>query len=219
MQLIKHSLTEIYCGSPGFIRNGFILGHDFHYNSKVTYRCYDTFTLIGANSSTCSEDGQWHPTKPTCQGPQCVAFKKPPDSELTILSDQIYEDSTTHQTVFESGTQIDISCVGNATLTGESLLTCLDSGEWDFEPPTCTPEKKSVQLPCSLEQIPAAPAHGYVVLESLYAAGNGTGVQVEYRCRFGYQLRGDAFAVCILDGYWTEPNATCERKQAVYIVF
>lgn len=44
------------------------------------------------------------------------------------------------------------------------------------------------------------------------AVGNGTSDTIIYKCRMGYRLKGDNASVCILDGYWTEPNATCDRR-------
>lgn len=86
-------------------------------------------------------------------------------------------------------------------------------GTWDFEPPQCTVEKSdSSKSVCSLDQIPKAPSNGYIVLESLSAVGNGTSDTVEYKCRMGFKLKGENTSVCIVDGYWSEPNITCDRK-------
>lgn len=86
-------------------------------------------------------------------------------------------------------------------------------GTWDFEPAQCTRilNEKSTKSTCTVEQIPRAPQNGYIVIDSMNAVGNGTSDTIIYKCRVGYRLRGVSTSVCILDGYWTEPNITCDR--------
>lgn len=89
-------------------------------------------------------------------------------------------------------------------------------GTWDFPIPKCVGEKlHTEELPCPIDQLPAPPTNGYVALESLGAYYNGTTNMVDYRCRQGYQLRGENYTTCILDGYWTELNIRCDRMYLI----
>lgn len=63
-----------------------------------------------------------------------------------------------------------------------------------------------------MEHVPPPPAKGYIVQDTLWAAGNATSSSVVYACKSGYKLEGDNSTTCILDGYWTQPNVTCKRK-------
>lgn len=73
-------------------------------------------------------------------------------------------------------------------------------------------EPKSFKSNCDLAKVPRAPENGFVDIDSLFKAGNGTTNYVEYKCRPGYKLEGDNMTTCIIDGYWTEPNITCNSK-------
>lgn len=85
-------------------------------------------------------------------------------------------------------------------------------GTWDLTPPKCSAKLKSNKIGCSLEQIPKAPLNGYIDMDSYYEASNSTRNVVEYKCSDGYKLVGDNSTSCILDGYWSEPKISCERK-------
>lgn len=95
----------------------------------------------------------------------------------------------------------------------------LKLGTWDFEPPQCVlnEEEKPSKLSCVVELIPRPPANGYILIDSLNAVGNGTSDTIYYKCRIGYRLNGENASVCIVDGYWTEPNITCDRKQIILL--
>lgn len=86
-------------------------------------------------------------------------------------------------------------------------------GTWDYPLPQCIKQKSSA-LACSVERIPQAPANSYVSSESLKAVENGTSNTVVYECRNGFKMQGDNTSICIIDGYWTEPNFTCKGMSA-----
>ncbi|CAH1159654.1 unnamed protein product [Phaedon cochleariae] len=202
---------KIYCGYPGFLRNGYSIGNKYFYQDKILFSCFDGFNLTGNNLISCREDGKWYPEKPTCLGIQCTAFQKPKNSELIIISEHSYEDYRVNQTKFDIGTQIEIVCNERANLTNENVLTCLENGTWDNEPPICR-SKEEPAVPkseCPIAQIPKPPNNGFIDQDSLYAVGNGTSNHVEYRCKPGFKLYGENVTTCIIDGYWSEPNISC----------
>lgn len=65
---------------------------------------------------------------------------------------------------------------------------------------------------CDPTKIPSPPSNGYVVTETLQAYTNGTRNSVEFKCSMGFKLVGESLTTCIIDGYWTEPNVSCDRK-------
>lgn len=113
---------------------------------KITYKCFDGYSLTGNSTRICTENGTWAPEKPTCSGKlrnyclyynifslflagvQCKAFKKPENSEISIMAEHSYEDFTENVSLFDAGTQIEIICASNANLTGENILTCQENG-------------------------------------------------------------------------------------------
>ncbi|XP_015834822.1 sushi, von Willebrand factor type A, EGF and pentraxin domain-containing protein 1 isoform X1 [Tribolium castaneum] len=197
---------RVYCGNPGYVRNAYSIGTKYYFGESVTYRCYDGYNLMGNGTIKCTENGTWYPDKPTCVGLQCTAFKKPENSNLTIFADHSYEDFVENESTFDVGTQVEVICDPKSNISGENVITCQENGTWDFEPPKCL---NSVTLSCDVAKVPTAPDNGYVILETLYEVGNGTGDTIFYKCRTGYKLLGDNSTSCIIDGYWTEPNITC----------
>ncbi|KAF2886660.1 hypothetical protein ILUMI_19512, partial [Ignelater luminosus] len=208
---IEPQCKRIYCGYPGYIVHGRIIGTSYYYLDTIKYVCFDGYNLVGSTISTCTESGVWSPEKPSCIGVQCKNFVKPDHSEFLIIS-EILDEYLEDRSDFDVGTQIEIKCVEDAKLDGESIITCLDNGTWDYPIPKCIKEvtTKSSPIDCPVEQMPNPPTNGYAVLETLYAYGNGTSNTVEFKCRQGYRLHGDNATTCIVDGYWTETNVSCD---------
>lgn len=147
----------------------------------------------------------------------CPILNAPENGKLSIISESGIDDKNQ---LMESGTQLEIICDENATLTGESVLTCLDNGEWDFPLPNCTNnELVPKKLMCPMNLLPQPPANGYVDEDSLKLAKNASTKVIFYKCRNGFNLKGDNFTTCIIDGYWTEINVTCEGMTLLLIYY
>lgn len=111
--------------------------------------CNEGFNLNGSQSLTCGKDGTWYPEKPKCIGLQCKAFKKPEFSKINILAEITYEEYKENITEFDIGNQIEIVCLEESNLIGESLVTCQDDGTWDSDPPKCVKPVTTTLLPIS----------------------------------------------------------------------
>lgn len=59
---------------------------------------------------------------------QCKDFIKPDHSDFLIIS-ETHDEYLENASDFDVGTQIEITCVEDAKLDGESLITCLDNGK------------------------------------------------------------------------------------------
>lgn len=66
--LLSLTVLEVYCGYPGYIRNGYLLGTKYYYQDRIIFRCYDGYVLVGNTTIECQEDGRWYPDKPQCTG-------------------------------------------------------------------------------------------------------------------------------------------------------
>lgn len=73
-------------------------------------------------------------------------------------------------------------------------------------------EIKISKISCDIAKVPHAPKNGYIDIDSLFNAGNGTTNHIEYKCRPGFRQLGENTSTCIIDGYWTEPNITCNSE-------
>lgn len=89
------------------------------------------------------------------------------------------------------------------------------TGTWDNTKMSCQPKvipKISTKSNCPMSQVPSPPVNGYIDEKSLIEAANGVKNFVEYKCRVGYRVVGLHISTCIIDGYWTDPNVTCQGK-------
>ncbi|KRT85211.1 EGF domain-containing protein, partial [Oryctes borbonicus] len=201
----------LYCLYPGYIRHGRIHGRKYSYLSQIHYTCNTGYKMKGNDTRICGDKGVWEPDPPACLGLRCKAFEVPENGKIMIFSD--YSDE--YQEDLESydvGTSIEITCNMDAKLVGEPIVTCEVTGEWDNEIPECI--KKKPKFPCSLDHIPLPPPNGYITEESQAAVNNFSSYVIEFKCQDGYRLVGDSITTCILDGYWTQPNITCELVPA-----
>ncbi|XP_050300407.1 sushi, von Willebrand factor type A, EGF and pentraxin domain-containing protein 1-like [Anthonomus grandis grandis] len=204
---------KVNCGYPGIVKNAYSIGNRYFYNDKVTYQCYDGFKMIGNMTIICKEDGKWFPEKPQCVGIQCT-LPIVPNGKVQIISD-LFEESG-KVTMVDTDTQISVMCYDNATLIGDDVATCLENGTWDNSNLTCQPKqpkRKEIFMPksnCPMTRVPKAPENGYIDDDSLSLVKNGLTDWVEYKCRPGFYKVGVSRSTCIVDGYWTEINMTCE---------
>lgn len=59
--------NQITCGHPGSIRNGYIQGSSYVYNSVVSYRCNTHYALTGGSKiRRCESNSIWSGYKPRC---------------------------------------------------------------------------------------------------------------------------------------------------------
>lgn len=119
---------SVYCGYPGYFKNGFIVGKRYHFGDKIEYFCNRGFNMTGGNKRYCSEDGTWKPEAPKCLGHYCSLVQKTNGLNITVLPDLSYDEYLERMTEFDSGTQIGFSCV-EGELVGEKMSTCLQNGK------------------------------------------------------------------------------------------
>ncbi len=61
------SSTEINCGYPGNIENGYVDGRSFLYGDSVRYSCKQGFRITGApEERICGDHRRWQGTEPQC---------------------------------------------------------------------------------------------------------------------------------------------------------
>lgn len=59
--------VAVVCGDPGTPENGAKEGHLYFYPNKVTFTCYDGYTLQGAQEIQCDRNGVWTAPPPSCE--------------------------------------------------------------------------------------------------------------------------------------------------------
>ena len=65
-------ITAVYCGFPGYLKNGEIVGKKYFFNDEIFYVCKKGFRINGIAKRRCQENGQWESGSATCEGIQKV---------------------------------------------------------------------------------------------------------------------------------------------------
>jgi hypothetical protein len=50
------------------VRNGYIDGRDYYFESTIRYRCDNNYRLKGPDRRYCNENGTWEGDPPICEG-------------------------------------------------------------------------------------------------------------------------------------------------------
>ncbi|CAG5854549.1 unnamed protein product [Menidia menidia] len=178
--------TVISCGNPGPIAYGTYLGSEFTYNHTLTYRCNPGHLMepagAGRNILSCTKEGSWNQTKPTCKVIQCG----PPPQ---VLYGKV--EGTDHSW----GSSVSYSCFHGYQLSIRAMLTCEGNGTWTGDVPQCLP------VLCG---DPGSPGGGF-------REGNLFSYRSEVRfyCHAPYVLVGSPSRVCQADGIWSGEQPAC----------
>ncbi|XP_043916972.1 sushi, von Willebrand factor type A, EGF and pentraxin domain-containing protein 1 isoform X2 [Protopterus annectens] len=173
--------VPVECPQPEEIKNGIAHVQGLTYLSTALYTCKSGFNLIGNTTILCGEDGFWIGDKPICMPIQCPKPKEMPNSR-TVYTDLNYSDTVTYL------------CDRGFRRQGQSTLTCLETGEWDAEAPSC-------------KEILCEPPHP-IQNGFLEGADHSFGAMIIYSCFPGFQLSGHAMQTCEESG-WSSSMPEC----------
>ena len=180
--------ARVDCGAPPEAPHANAWIATTTYESQVYYTCADGFRDMSASEEglTCTADGQWEGTLPTCTIIEC---EPPPAAAGASLS----FDATSYQSlaVYQCDEGWLMSPIDGA------IRYCNENGEWSGVTPICT--LIDCGTPLSLE-------NG----SSSYDATTYGG-EVSYTCEVGYVILPvqGATQSCRSDGEWHGPTAIC----------
>ncbi|XP_052834219.1 P-selectin-like, partial [Octopus bimaculoides] len=98
----------------------------YTYNSVVYFSCFSGYSMRGNTTIRCQENRQWSTPPPVCESTKCLPPHPPKNGSVN---------NTNEVKINET---ISFSCSKPYNLKGESVLTCLEDGEWNFPTPICT---------------------------------------------------------------------------------
>ncbi|XP_077981970.1 sushi, von Willebrand factor type A, EGF and pentraxin domain-containing protein 1-like [Glandiceps talaboti] len=177
----------INCVTPNPIPHGSVHGHNFSYNSVVTYSCDSGYKLHGVGSQTCLLNKTWSYTPPICQLIKCNAPEDIPNGRF--VGDNFFY-----------GWTVQYSCDLGYILHGEGIRRCQADSSWSGPTPSCKP------LSCGA---PSAIANGRHIV--LLGHDYNLGRRIRYICDAGYTSSADGVQVCMNDGLWHGEVPVCSR--------
>ncbi|XP_014773178.1 sushi, von Willebrand factor type A, EGF and pentraxin domain-containing protein 1 [Octopus bimaculoides] len=106
--------------------NSFMTNVAYTYNSVVYFTCFSGYFLRGNSSIRCQETKQWSSPPPVCESTKCLPPLPPKHGNINNTN-EVKINETIH-----------FSCTQPYNVKGESVLTCLQDGSWNFPTPVCT---------------------------------------------------------------------------------
>ncbi|EGW02022.1 Sushi, von Willebrand factor type A, EGF and pentraxin domain-containing protein 1 [Cricetulus griseus] len=173
--------VPVECPQPEEILNGIIHVQGLAYLSTTLYSCKPGFELVGNTTTLCGENGQWLGGKPMCKPVECPEPKEILNGQFSYIS-------------FQYGQTVTYFCDRGFRLEGPKALTCLETGDWDMDAPSCN------AIHCS---DPQPIENGFVE-----GADYRYGAMIIYSCFPGFQVVGHAMQTCEESG-WSSSSPTC----------
>uniref|UniRef100_A0A3B1KG06 Complement receptor type 2-like n=1 Tax=Astyanax mexicanus TaxID=7994 RepID=A0A3B1KG06_ASTMX len=153
----------------------------YRYKSTVRYECNRGYKMNGEGYLVCQKDG-WVPPPPnctmvTCPTPQSISNGRINDPILNI---------------YNYGQTVTYSCMEGFRLRGESRLSCIETGKFHPNPPTC------------VRTCPGPPVIANGEFDPVLVRYD-SGQAVTYSCIKGFRLQGASKVSCSEEGTF-KPN-------------
>ncbi|XP_052257736.1 sushi, von Willebrand factor type A, EGF and pentraxin domain-containing protein 1-like [Dreissena polymorpha] len=178
------SCDLITCASPLAPVNGALHLNGSSFGGRAIYSCNVGHFLSSSNTATCNASGQWDTPAPICILHNCGNLSKPQNGLVNFAA-------TTY------GAIAYYVCDVGYNLNGSKSSTCNGTGDWDREPPTCTPIDCGPML---------NPSNGHV---SYFSTTYGS--IANYSCNLGYFMYGSNSTTCMAEGHWLTTNPDCAQ--------
>ena len=186
----KNLVFQIIKNQEEFERNGKLI-----YNAAVKFKCKLGFKLIGDDLLKCRADGTWNAEVPFCQQIFC---QKPSISNfptfLEIPSPNELSES------FEVNSILKLKCKENFVQNNAISIKCLENGNWSqTSPNSCS----AIICPKPVNQ------------KNWSIKGNDFFYKsrIEYFCKKGYELVGNAVRECLSNSSWSGTEPSCQPIQ------
>ncbi|NWY42555.1 SVEP1 protein, partial [Sylvia atricapilla] len=172
------------CPLPGNITNVVAIGSNFTVNTSITLLCVEGYTLVGASTSTCKENGVWVPpfSDDICSPVSC-GTPESPEHGFVVGTKYNYKDVSLYK------------CDSGYELQGNAERTCQEDKLWSGTVPVC--RRISCGPPDMIE-------NGSVQGEEFLF-----GSEVFYSCDPGFELQGPSRRICHVDKKWSPSAPTC----------
>uniref|UniRef100_F7FV45 Sushi domain containing 1 n=1 Tax=Monodelphis domestica TaxID=13616 RepID=F7FV45_MONDO len=189
------SCTEIDCGTPPEIPNGYIIGkYTSRLGGRVHYACKDGFHSEEQESVTsCTAAGTWDTSKIHCQAVDCGILPSFPNAYPALQSNTTY------------GSRVVYKCQkGYVPETSNHVVFCNAQGQWE-----------GPSLMCREIECGSPPVIQHAILVGNYSSAVGS--LVYYTCVDGFESTGGHLSsLCTAEGTWTKTAFHCtETKPSI----
>ncbi|KAM9351035.1 C4b-binding protein alpha chain [Symphorus nematophorus] len=176
------------CGAFDEVPNGEIdYREGTNFGAKIVISCNTGYVLVGKGQIVCG-DGGWEGRAPSCEVMTC---DPPPAFSGGSFSPD--KESYDYREV------IQYTCNKELTLNGSSAVSCSEHGKFTPHPPTC------VRVQCEEP----------VIKNGDWVQGSrppyGFRATLTYKCKKGFEIKGDATFTCDINSRWSPALPTCNR--------
>ncbi|KAJ0171288.1 hypothetical protein K1T71_012838 [Dendrolimus kikuchii] len=195
---------EINCGHPGQLWNGWLenISSGTGLGASIIFRCQDGMKMEGNGSAICQSDGTWSHPLPMCLAPCVVPHvsqgrivlveNKTGDNNTQEANTQIVGSSS----MVQHGEIILVDCEKNYEFPSNNVAVTCNNGTWS-QIPRCQPAR--------CKKMPKFPRNGMVI-----APKTEHGMKARFRCKDGFELKGNPIVVCSF-GNWSGETPKCEE--------
>ena len=183
--------------SPLNIENGMVSHKDdVFYEAIVNISCLEGFRLIGNTFVTCQSEGVWQKPLPECVLVTCPApvFR---NGNVTVVR------SPNKGVGYPYGITLKFECGVGFQMSGDSLVTCQDDGQWSGQVPRCK------TILCSRPHTPSNSNTFVLTPGQRFQYGE----TIVIGCKDGYELPAPRELQCDHDGTWEGFIPTCIISQ------
>ncbi|XP_075052312.1 C4b-binding protein alpha chain-like isoform X2 [Mixophyes fleayi] len=162
---------------------------EYMYADAVTFSCKRGLELVGARTVSCTADGRWSSTSPTCIAVEC---SDPVVPQSRKLSGFVGPYTLNYAVRFE--------CLDDYVMNGFSSITCSINSQWEPEVPKC------------LTVCGSPPTFTYADLDNRFAnlTNYFSGTTVQYNCKQGYERDLNKNNTMTCSGRsWSKPDQFC----------
>ncbi|VVC93465.1 unnamed protein product [Leptidea sinapis] len=194
---------EINCGHPGQLWNGWLenISSGTGLGASIIFRCQDGMRMEGNGSAICQSDGTWSHPLPMCLAPCVVPHVS--QGRVVLMENKTQDNETQEHTqivgsstMVQHGEIIVVECEKDYEFPSTSAAITCNNGTWT-QIPRCQPAR--------CKKMPKYPRNGMVI-----APKTEHGMKARFRCKDGYELKGNPIVVCSF-GTWSGETPKCEE--------
>ncbi|XP_077970683.1 CUB and sushi domain-containing protein 1-like isoform X3 [Styela clava] len=183
------SCKRATCSFPGNPDDGDTIPtrETYTFRQRVTFSCREGYTIVGAISAFCQVSGKFSEELPSCQRVICRNPGSPRDGSIFP-----------RRPTYSVEEDVEFRCDEGYKLSGSSISTCLENGEFSRPVPSCE------RISCDF---PGNPVNG---VTSPTQVSYAVGIPVTFTCIEGFELDGSSVSTCEESGKFSSGLPTCK---------